>query len=214
MTPSRTRDKPLHRAEILAAALELIDREGIDGFSMRKLGRALHVDPMAIYHHVPTRAALFDGIVELLWQQVEVDVSLVRDEWRDGAAAVMRSLRNVLRAHPNAVGIIGTRPANTPALFAVVERLLDGLVTAGFAPAEALRLGNCLTVFTVGHALAEVGEPIGGSDAPDQGVVLAELVRHGKHPHLASAVAKMPFDAEPDIAFEAGLHALLNGWQL
>ena len=58
--------EPLTRQRVLEAALSLIDREGLDGFSMRKLGAILGVEAMALYNHVENKRALFDGVIELL----------------------------------------------------------------------------------------------------------------------------------------------------
>lgn len=212
-TPTRAqRGTPLTRDEILRVALRLIDRDGVDAFSMRKLGRELQVDPMAVYHHVRDRAAVFDGIVELVWREVSIDDIDARLPWRETTFHVMTQLREVLRSHPNIVPIVGTRPAITPGLLILIERLLETLVGAGLRPAEALRLGNCLTVFTIGHALAEVAEPVGGGDTLTYSNSIAAVLGSGDYPGLAAAMGDMSQAEEPGIAFDAGITAMLRGW--
>ena len=76
------------REVVLAAALEIIDRDGADGLSMRRLARALGRDPMILYRHAPNKAALLDGVAETVLAQLKVD-SADRD-WATQLRAVAR----------------------------------------------------------------------------------------------------------------------------
>ena len=60
----RTGEEPLTRERILSTALSMVDEEGIEALSMRRLARELGVDPMAIYHHLPNKRALLSGLIE------------------------------------------------------------------------------------------------------------------------------------------------------
>jgi AcrR family transcriptional regulator len=95
----------LTRQRVLEAALQLIDREGLEGFSMRKLGAMLGVEAMSLYNHVESKGALFDGVIEVLVLQAaypEMPDATPRDElW-----AYIHALRNVLRAHPQALPLV------------------------------------------------------------------------------------------------------------
>jgi TetR/AcrR family transcriptional regulator, tetracycline repressor protein len=197
----------LTRDRIIAAAVDILDQDGTDALTMRRLGARLGVDPMAVYHHVPNKAAVFDGVVEWLWSQA--DLGEPTGTWKEQSASFMRGFRRTLLTHPHAVPIVGTRPVVTPVMLDLLERVLGLLTEVGLPPASAVDLMNSLAAFTIGHALAEVGEPVGGSSAS------AEQVYRGlsttTHPHLA-ALFTSGYEYRPDEQFDRGLLAILDGW--
>jgi len=199
----------LSRDYILRTALALIDRDGVEALSMRKLGAEMGVDPMAIYHYLPNKAAVLDGVVEIMWSEVQPLTSDPGVPWREQALAAFRTFRATLPAHPRAVTIAGTHPAVSPGMLQLLDRSLGWLTEAGLGPAEALDLINCLALFTMGHVLAEVGEPVGGEATPP-GAVYASLSPED-YPHLVAAFAS-GYDYHPDEQFEAGITAILAGW--
>lgn len=149
--PTRT---TLSRAYIAAVALALVDDIGRDRFSMRKLGAELGVDPMAVYRYFPDQEALFDGIAEALFTELDVDTLPWDGPWHDMAGQYHRRLRDTLLAHPHAVTIFATRPLRSPAAIDAGTRMLGQLTAAGIDAADALRILRCLREFTVGHALS------------------------------------------------------------
>jgi AcrR family transcriptional regulator len=162
---------------VLAAALELVDREGLKALSMRRLGAALDVEAMTLYHYVPTKDALLDGLVELVMSHCAPFVPA--GDWRAGLARYASSLRANLLAHPNLLPLVATRPAVTPDTLRTVEQGLRLLVDAGFPLGRALDALNALSVFVIGHATSEVG--IGETEVPDLAdfPLLAEAARTG-----------------------------------
>jgi AcrR family transcriptional regulator len=199
----------LTRDYILRTALALIDRNGVEALTMRRLGAEMGVDPMAVYRYVSNKAAVLDGVVELLWSGVELPALGPDALWTEQAAAAMRSFRSALRAHPRAVPIAATHPAVTPAMLGLVERALGWLVDAGLGSTDALYLIDCLATFTMGHVLAEVGEPVGGEGAPPEAVYAG--MDPQAYPRLVAAYAD-GYGYRPDEEFEAGLAALIAGW--
>ena len=96
MSPARPL---LSREQIVAAAIDLLDRDGPDAFSMRRLGAALKVDPMAVYHHLPNKAALFDAVVDALWGMAAESVAAetpASDDWRALVGEYKRIVREEL----------------------------------------------------------------------------------------------------------------------
>jgi AcrR family transcriptional regulator len=199
----------LSRDYILRTALALIDRDGVEALSMRKLGAEMGVDPMAIYHYLPNKAALLDGVVELLYSEIKPLQLQAGESWTEAAAAAMRAFRATLRAHPRAVTVVGTHPAVTPGMLDLLDSSLGLLTGAGLGAAEALDLMNCLALYTIGQVLAEVGEPVGGEGTPPE-TVYSGLTPE-TYPHLFAAFAA-GYGYHPDEQFEAGLTALLAGW--
>ncbi|MFE3460045.1 TetR/AcrR family transcriptional regulator [Nocardiopsis aegyptia] len=200
---------PLSRDSVLRAALAIVDREGPEKLTMRRLGAELGVDPMAVYRHVPNKSALFDGIAEVIWGSVDLDGIDIEGTWQDRLLAVMYALRDALRAHPRAVVILGTRPVAGPDLFALLERLLALLVDAGMpADGDTAELMNILVTYTTGHVLAEAGEPVGGETDEHSHLGLTPA----SYPTLA-AVFNSGWEYDPDRQFDRGLRAFIDGWR-
>ena len=92
------RDRKITREVVLAAKLEIIDCDGVDGLSMRRLARALDGDPMILYRHAPTRAALLEGAAETVLAQLTVDPA--DPGWAAQLRTVARGYRRLARATP------------------------------------------------------------------------------------------------------------------
>ena len=207
--PARPMRPALSRKFILQTALRIVDSEGPTKLTMRRLGAELGVDPMAVYHYLPNKTALFDGITEAIWTSLDLDGIDPAGTWQQQLAATMHALRGTLRAHPRAIAILGTRPVASPELFTLLDRMLGILIDAGMpANGDTADLLNTLVTYTIGHVLAEVGEPIGGQTVPPTYQTLTPQT----HPNLA-AVLNNGWTCDPDSQYERGLNALLNGWR-
>jgi AcrR family transcriptional regulator len=176
---SASQDARITRDVILAAALELIDRDGADALSMRKLARALDRDPMILYRHAPSKAALLDGVTETVLAELRVDPA--DPDWAAQLRAVARSYRALALAHPNVVPLLVTRPLATPlalrppGTLRPLEDLLTLLTRAGFSPPDALHIYRALFGFLHGHVLNELQELVDNPDETD------DLLRLGLH---------------------------------
>jgi AcrR family transcriptional regulator len=146
----------LTRDRVLAAALDLVDEEGLAALSMRRLGARLDVEAMTLYHHVPNKDALLDGLVEVVLRGA---ADVPDDDWRSALRGYAHRLRATLLAHPAVLPLAVSRSASTPESLRVAERMLRRLRAAGFALGPALDLFNALSVFVLGHAAAETGVP-------------------------------------------------------
>lgn len=204
---------PLDRRTIAREALALIDEHGVSGFSMRKLGAALGVDPMAVYYYYPSKAAVFDGIVELVWSSFDLDaLGAAGGSWQDMIVDAMTSIRAMLLAHPKAIALVGTRPVQTREMFLVFDRAMGKLADRGLSVRDAAELFNAVALFTIGSVLAEAADPVGGgpADGKSWGDALGDVPPE-EIPNIASAIAA-GWTWEPDAQFSRGLHALVAGW--
>jgi len=212
---AESRDGKITRDVVLAAALELIDRDGLGGLSMRRLARALDRDPMILYRHAPNKAALLDGVAETVLAQLAVDST--DPDWVGQLRAVARGYRRLALAHPHVVPLIVTRPLATPlglrppGTLRPLEDILELLTRAGFGGPDALHIYRALFGFLHGHVLNELQELV---DNPDETDDLLRLGLHrlpiGEFPllrSLASALASYDGAAE----LERGLDILLTG---
>jgi len=96
---------------ILQSALRIVDRDGVDGLSMRRLSDEVGRDPTVIYRHVPNKAALLDGVAEIVLGQLRVDTA--DPDWTGQLRAVAHDFRRLALAHPNVVPLLVTRPLAT-----------------------------------------------------------------------------------------------------
>ncbi len=114
--PAEARRKPLSREEILRTGLRLVDQEGLEALTMRKLAQVLGVDPMTIYRHVENKEALLSGLAEALWAEVEVPDD---PSWEAILRSLARSLRSLAHAHPHAYILLCQSPSLPTALLRV-----------------------------------------------------------------------------------------------
>jgi TetR/AcrR family transcriptional regulator, tetracycline repressor protein len=178
--------RPLSRRRAARAALALIERDGLESFSMRALGRELGVDPMAVYHHVPGKQALFDAIVEEVWGELELPPPGAT--WQAELGALAAAVRDLLRRHANVLPILATRSSGAQGL-RVLEHGVGLLVRAGVPGREALALLSAASSLLVGHALAEVGTPPAGVDDTSSEQVAGIVLGGGeRYPALAAAI--------------------------
>jgi AcrR family transcriptional regulator len=159
-TRSRPRDggtrlrPPLSRGRIIAGALALIERDGLDAFSTRKLGAALGVEAMALYHHFPSKEELIDGLAEHLLTLVVLPPETL--PWGEWMRQVAMNYRHMALGHPHAFPILITRRYRARGSFAFFEANLRVLSAAGFTLREALRLTRTIGSFVNGLMLAEI----------------------------------------------------------
>lgn len=143
----------LSRDRILDTALRLVDRDGLDGLSMRKLAGELGVDPMSIYHHIPNKDALLRALVERVFTAMPAPPR--QGDWKRRVRRWAHGYRAVAAAHPNLVLRIVADPA-TVAVAAVHanESLFEALEASGLPPALVVRAADVVVDFVNGAALA------------------------------------------------------------
>ncbi|MGH2546543.1 MAG: TetR/AcrR family transcriptional regulator [Actinomycetota bacterium] len=212
LTTGRAR---LDRRRVLEAALALVDWEGLDALTMRRLGAELRVDPMTVHHHVESKERLLDGLAELLWEEVALP-----DDSGDPAEALRglaRSLRDLFRSHPQAAPLILRCSRLSRAELELFRAYLDVLEAGGVQePAAVLRP---VLSYAAGYGHAE-RSMLGVQCEPGQMETLSEqelLLYLGQAlppaapPELASAAVAMIADCDADRCFEEGLDLMLAG---
>ncbi|NUR87784.1 MAG: TetR/AcrR family transcriptional regulator, partial [Nonomuraea sp.] len=177
---------PVLTAErIVAAAVDILDAEGPDALTMRRLGGDLGVSAMSLYRHVPNRDALLAEVVGHLFAQAMTGYH-AEDGWPESLTAFGVTYRRFLLDHPRAVPLLATHPVDVKLGTDVLAGLLDRFEAAGVAPGDTVNAVQSVAVYVLGHALAQVGSS-------------AET-------HEAAALAFY------DQWFEAGLRALVTGF--
>lgn len=159
----------LDRRSILQAAVAVVDEAGLDGLNMRAVANKLNAGTMSLYHHVPGKDALLDGIAELVLSEIEVP-GPERGEWPQRAVALAQSFYEVCRSHPHAIPVLVTRTFNSEAALTPCEAALGLLAEAGFAPEEALVAFRTILAFCLGFVTMEAGGFFGGGGHSDRGI--------------------------------------------
>jgi TetR/AcrR family transcriptional regulator, tetracycline repressor protein len=149
----RTRVQPLTRERVLAAALAIVDREGLAKLSMRRLGADLGVDPMAVYHYLPNKAALLDGLIDAV--MIELGVAPARESGQrlsDWVVETYKHFWDQLVAHPNVLPIMDSRMITGEAAMLSAEQVLIEMERAGIASGAAVQALTLITTVTIAVA--------------------------------------------------------------
>lgn len=163
--------RPLSRARVLGIALALVDREGLDGLTMRRLAADLDVEPMAIYRYVANKEDLLDGLVDQVFDSIAVDVAAT--DWRGQLHGFAEALRDRTLAHPQVLPLIATRPLAVPlarrprAVLCRTEEILEVLHRAGLADHLAAACYRRFIGYLLGHLLVELRDPVDNPDEPE-----------------------------------------------
>ncbi|WP_405162535.1 TetR/AcrR family transcriptional regulator C-terminal domain-containing protein [Nocardia sp. NBC_01499] len=167
MADRRSRPRAgLTREKILDAAIAFVGEHGLTALSTRKLGAAMGVDGMSLYHYVPSKAALLDGMVERLLERSKGELLPDEDQpWPEAMTAMAHAMRATLLAHPATLGILATRPVNSPGAYRILESGLAVMCDQGVPLGRAMDIVNALMMFVIGHTLAEVGTTPGHEQA-------------------------------------------------
>jgi AcrR family transcriptional regulator len=148
-------DNTLHtRERIIAAALELIDREGLDSFSTRKLADQVGLKVMSLYHYFPSRDALLDQVVDNMIGEMPLpDVTQI--EWREGLLQLAKDYRAMGHRHLRAIPLLAQRCPAAPAMQAFLDTLSCLLLKAGLKPVGAVDWLLIQRDYVIGSLLAD-----------------------------------------------------------
>jgi len=212
MPKTRAGRTPLNRSRVLEAAVALADETGLDAFSMRGLAQKLGVVPMALYKHVAHKDELLDGMVDLVFGEIEVPDPADPD-WRSALRRRALSTREALQRHPWAIGLMESRhpgPANLRNHNAVMGCLRE----AGFPFAAAVHAYSVQDAYIYGFALQE--QDLGFETPDDAGEAIRRradaLGGLADYPYLAEIARKLPETGyDNDVEFAWGLDLILDG---
>ncbi|MFE9425015.1 TetR/AcrR family transcriptional regulator [Kitasatospora sp. NPDC006697] len=206
----------LTRPRVLAAAIELADRQGLGALTMRRLAAELGVEPMALYRYASGKEALLDGMVEAFYAEVTDRLGPVRAGWRREVHRIAEVFCVVADAHPAVFPLVVTRPLALPVsrrpapMLRLNERMLGLISSAGYDDRTTLRIYRSLVGWVLGYLLVEKRPVVDNPDEPDP------LLRLGLHRLPAAEYPRLretvPLSADYDRVAElsAGLDVLLD----
>ena len=193
----------LNRSLILETALAVTDRDGIDALTMRTVGEELGVEAMSLYHHVASKDALVDGMIEVFSDRIRLDADGF--DWREDLRTLGRMFRREGLAHPDAVRLLAVRALQAPAWRRPVEDTFASLLAGGFDPESAVHAYRIVWSYIVGYVLNDLRMRPVRSVRP----LLAKLPR-AEFP-ATHAVATALQRTDRDAEFELGLDVVIGG---
>jgi AcrR family transcriptional regulator len=216
--PPRRRPPALSRERVLAAAVDRADHEGLSGLTMRALAADLGVEAMSLYHHLPGKGGLLDGLVESLMSEIDAATAGVAptSDWREQVRGRCLAAREVMVRHPWGPQLMTSRTAIPPAVYAHFEAVLATMIAAGFSYHLGHRALHSLGSMVLGFA-QELFAPADGEEADQSEEELAAMAQ--VLPHVTAMVAAELHAADGDVLgwcdsraeFEFTLDLLLDG---
>ncbi len=210
-TQSRPRI-PLTRERVLQTALELADQGGLESLSMRKLGQALGVEAMAVYYHFANKERVLDGIVDLVFADIELPQAGA--EWKPAMRQRAISVRDALLRHRWAIGLMESRTNPGPANLRHHDAVIGCLRAAGFDMAATATAYSLLDSYIYGFALTKMNLPFEDtSDIVELSETMLAPFAPGEYQNLADFITEHAMQPGYDYAdeFEYGLDVILDG---
>lgn len=198
---ARPRQTLLSRQRIVEVASALIDAEGLDAVSTRRLAAELGVRGPSLYNHFTSKDEIVEAVADALTATVNVSYFDTHD-WRDALRLWARGYHAALAAHPNIVPVLARGPNRRPAALAMADTVYGALIRAGWPPARATHIGALLRYLVTGAALGSFAR--GFVDDPE---LYAGHYPHLRHAHLLAAHEHSVDEG----AFELGLDLVLAG---
>ena len=195
---------------MLRAALRLADAGGIEALSMRRLGQELGVEAMSLYNHVADREGIVDGIVDLVFAEIDLPSGA---DWKRAMRRRAISVREALLRHPWATPLMESRATPGPANLRHHDAVIGSLRGAGFTIEAAAHAFSVINGYIYGFALQQRSLPF---QTPTEVATVADLVLEqmgDAYPHLAEMIVKHALRPGYDYAkeFATGLDLILDG---
>jgi AcrR family transcriptional regulator len=203
---------PLSRRRVLDAAVALADRDGVGALSMRKLAQELGVEAMSLYHHVAGKDAILDGIVDVVFGEIELPSG--EGGWKAAMRRRAVSAREALRRHPWATALMESRSTPGPANLRHHDTVLGVLRNAGFSVELAAHAYSLLDAYIYGFALQESSLPF---DTPEETAAVASSIMDGfpadAFPYLTEIAVEHVMQPGYDYGneYQFGLELILDG---
>jgi AcrR family transcriptional regulator len=208
-----TKARPaLSRERALTVAVDLADAEGIASLSMRRLAKALGVEAMSLYHHVANKDDILDGMVDVVFGEIEVPPADA--EWRTAMRRRAQSVRAALARHRWAIGLMESRKTPGPATLRHHDAVIGCLRAAGFSLELTAHAYSLIDSYVYGFASQEASLPFDtAEETRDVADAILERYPADAYPHLAELttghVLQPGYDHGDE--FEFGLELILDG---
>jgi AcrR family transcriptional regulator len=212
-TAEAARRDPLTRERILRAAVRVMDADGLEAVTMRRLGRELGVEAMSLYNHVPGKDAVRSGILDTIMREFELPSG--DGDWLQRLRLLGQAFRRLLLAHPNALPLFAEHHHPGPDTFRPVEMALEALRGGGLSLQAATSAYRTLVGYVMGYATLEIVGLMAKTSDPEhiaEHEAFVRMLPPDRFPRLRETLPYlMHCDAEAE--FEFGLDVLLAGME-
>ncbi len=208
---TNTPRQPLTRERILQAAVDVADRDGLGALTMRRLGKDLGFEAMAIYKHVANKEEILEGMLEQVVGRIEIPEEDA--DWKDAMRRRAVSAREVLARHSWAIGLLEAGTATSPTAMRYLNAILGNLRSAGFPMEYVAHAFWVLDCYVYGQVIQEISLPFEDSvETTETSSATLDQSLMNDYPHLVAMYEhtltyKYSFDGE----FEFGLDLILDG---
>ena len=210
-TEQTTRREPLTKERIVGAALRVMDAEGLEAVTMRRIGRELGVEAMSLYNHVEDKDEILSGVTERV--MTGFDYPAFTGDWDVDCRAMAREWRRLLGLHPSVCQLLAERhkPLEGLAAFGAMDAALGLLRAAGLSERDAAQAFNALGSYILGYVTMEQGLMLGNDEEHAREHEMAVMALQGSG--LDNVVACLPHfaDCSQDQQFEFGLDLIFRG---
>lgn len=210
--PAPTARDALDRQRVVAAAIALADREGLDAVSMRRLAAELDVTPMALYNHVANREDLVDAMVDAV-------ITLPAPSphpgpWRDALSQRLLAMRAVMKRHPWAPAAIETRTLATPATLAHMDQLMAIMFAGGLSADLVHHAMHTLSTRMWGFTRDVLPTPRMPEEPSERAALMAAFA--ATYPSIVLMATTAPGASEhcdADAEYRFALNVMLDGFE-
>ena len=208
----RTDRIPLWRDRVLRSAMAHVDEAGLEGFTMRRLAQVLDVAPMALYRHVENKDDLIDGMIDLVFAEIELPP--VELDWKAWMRQRAISVRAALVRHPWAIGLMESRHRPGPATLRHHDAVIGRLRGSGFSLGMAAHAYSLTDAYIYGFAMNQANLPTElGLETSEVAAIMMEQLPADEYPHLAEFTFQHLMRPGYDYGdeFEYGIDLILDG---
>lgn len=189
---------------MVAAAITIADRDGVEALTIRAVAAAIGLSPMAIYRYVSDKDELLDCVVDAVASEIgHVEAT---GSWRDKVVALFGGCREVLLAHPGVASLAVSRPTPVAGVARFFDRVIEAFQEGGFDGADAVRALDTMLMFVFGSVLWQIPR----SDTERERLVGVAVADPERNRHIVEYAAELA-RRNPDEYFEHGLETILTG---
>jgi AcrR family transcriptional regulator len=208
----KPRREPLSRGRIIQTAIRIMDEDGLDALSMRRIGRELGVEAMSLYNHVKDKEDILDSICDAVLSEFRIPDA---DGWIEGARLAAHEYRRLLLAHPMVITLMTERkrPFATAESLRAYEFALEVFRNAGLSVADSVKAFHVFGGYILGFVTMELGLMVGGPEDEEHVRAHEEMARMLASADLPRMREAMPhfLDCDLEEQFEFGLDLLIEG---
>jgi AcrR family transcriptional regulator len=208
----RPRREPLSRERIIRTALRIMDEEGLDAVTMRRVGRELGCEAMSLYNHVRDKDDILDGITEEVMREFRVPEA---EDWAASARLAAREFRRLLLAHPSVMTLLIERekPFTNADSLQVYEYIFELFRSAGLSESDTAQAFHVFGGYILGSVTMELGLMVGGPSDEAHEEAHREMARMIDSADLPRLREVMPYliDCDLDRQFDFGLDLMIEG---